>query len=79
MRTYVLRTLAQFVDPARDDDSDGQEFAEAEDVLDGRGQLHAQAVDQGHHGYKGIEQERYPELIYSTRSFKVKLDIASVL
>ena len=40
-------TDSECVEATADDDGDGQEFAEAEDVLHGRGQTHAQTVDQG--------------------------------
>ncbi len=40
-------TDSECVEAAADDDGDGQELAEAEDVLNGRGQAHAETIDQG--------------------------------
>ena len=45
--TSVVLTDSECVEATADDDGDGQELAEAEDVLHGGGQAHAQTVDQG--------------------------------
>ena len=50
--TSVVLTDSECVEATADDDGDGQELAEAEDVLHGGGQAHAQTVDQGDNSWK---------------------------
>ena len=45
-RALAGHTDSECVEATADDDGDGQELTEAEDVLNGRGQAHAEAVDQ---------------------------------
>ncbi len=40
-------TNSECVESTANDDADSQQLAEAEDVLNGRGQAYAQTIDQG--------------------------------
>ena len=52
MTETILCTCGECVEAAADDDGDGEKFAEAEDVLNGRRKLYADAVNESHDSWK---------------------------